>query len=308
MVKFSKNRVIAQLSVLMAAGLFIAQSCSAAPAPNQKKTVEALKLTMRTDFYGETQALISGIGLKFNSPRMGVNLIALPPDGRMYAFNSEERKIYKVDINKYNIPGISQAQYKINSTKGQFFLTGKTAKICGMNAIEFANYKTKELPAIRKQRIHALRSGHPELALLPSEIWVSTEMSLPRSFLSIVSKMSQINEKQLMQLCGPSKSKLIKAPIPLRILRVADDGKKFVAVDTLTATKTKATEDEFQLPTGYKSVNSELELFIGEGETLDFGLSNRGATPLPKGTTTPDSKKSIDDFAKELGIDSKKAK
>ncbi len=224
---------------------------------------------MRSDFYGDLNVLVSAVGARFASSRTGMQLIALPPDGRMFAFNDEAKKIYRVDMSRFSLPGVYRSQYETNKTKGQFFATGNKAKIGGLNALEFANYRKSDLPSLRDFRIKAMRSGHPEAVVIPSEIWATTDFTIPKTFLFIVSKISQISEKELFQLYGPAKGKLMKAPIPLRILRITDDGRKILAIDTYKTKKTTATSKDFDLPKGYKAVSNELQLFMGD-ESLDF--------------------------------------
>ena len=74
---------------------------------------------------------------------------------------------------------------------------------------------------------------------------------------------------------------MAKAPIPLRILRITDDGRKILAVDTFKAKKTSATNKDFVLPSGYKQVSNELQLFMGD-ESLDFDSLDPDAPPKGK--------------------------
>ncbi len=79
-----------------------------------------------------------------------MQLVALPPDGRMFAFNDEAKKIYRVDMSRFSLPGLYRNQYEANKTKGQFFATGNKAKIGGLNAFEFANYRKKDLASVER--------------------------------------------------------------------------------------------------------------------------------------------------------------
>ena len=231
--------------------------------------VDAIKLLMTSDFYGNVTAFISPFGVRFTSSRTGMQLVALPPDGRMFAFNDEAKKIYKVDMKRFKMFSTFRRHYEESKLDARFFPTGKRGKVGGVNAVEFANYRKKDLPLFKEMRIKAIRNGYPDLIVFPSEIWASTELMIPEAFISIVAKISQTSERELFQLCGPKKRKLKQAPLPLRISRVADDGRKMLTIDTQSVMKTKATAKDFVVPSGYKPVANEIQLFMGD-DSLDL--------------------------------------
>ena len=276
---FSKTITAFFLAVLLIAASRICANSGA--TADSTKPVEAIKMLMKSDYYGNLDAIVSPLGCRFNSSRTGMQLLALPPDGRMYAFNDEAKKMYKVDMNRFTLPGLYRIKYDVNSSKGRFFATGKKAKIGGINAVEFANYRKQDLSSLKEMRIKALRSGHPEAVVIPSEIWASTEFTIPKSFVFIVSKMSQISEKELMQLYKSATTKTGDAPLPLRILRVTDDGRKILAIDTVSVKKGKATAKDFVMPSGYKSVSNELQLFMDD-ESMDFESLDSNPKTAPK--------------------------
>ena len=244
-------------------------AAAAKETAGSSKSVKAVRLFMNSQFYGDVNVLVSDLGARFSSSRAGMQLIALPPDGRMFAFNDEAKKICKVDVNRFSAPGLYRSRYESNKSKALFFPTGNTAKIGGLNAIEFANYRKKDLLSLRELRVKMLRSGHPEEVVIPAEIWATTDFTIPKCFIFLVSKISQIREKELFQLLGPSKSKLQRAPLPLRILQITDDGRKILAIDTVKAKQTTATARDFVLPAGFTQVSNELQLF-GD-DSFDLG-------------------------------------
>lgn len=290
---------------MRATGALLVVTCvSVVPAASAAQSpVEAIKLNMTSQIYGDVKVLVSSIGVKFETKKMGVDLIALPPDGRMFAFTHEGKKIFPVDLNRFHFTGVARVQYQENSRKCKYFRTGRTKKIGGLNAVEFANYKKKDLPSFRELRISAIRSMHPEMIVLPTEIWATTDLALPKAFVSIVAKMTQISEKQLSELYSNSKSKTASTPIPVRIFRISEDGGRILTIDTVSASKTKASPKDFDLPKGYKLVNNELQLFMDDGDSLDLGLSDQKSGKKITKKSGSNLDHSMIDFAKELGLD-----
>lgn len=279
--------------------------CGAPVSSASQPPVEALELNMTSQFYGNVKALVSPIGVKFQTEKMGIDLVARPPDGRIFAFNNSVKTICRVDLNQFNFPGMAKMQNRgnIQNANGKYFRTGRTLKISGLHAIEFANYKKSELPKIKEQRIKAFRSGHPELIVYPMEIWATTDMALPKTFLSIVAKVAQTSEKQLAQLYSNQRLKATSTPIPLRMYRVSDSGRKLLTIDTVSARKTKAASQDFELPKGYKSVSNELQLLIGDADSLDIEPSNQPVVKPHIKNGAPDINSSMLDFAKKFGLD-----
>lgn len=233
------------------------------------KEVDAVKLLMSSDLYGNVTVLISSIGVRFTTSRTGMQLVALPPDGRMIAFNDEVKRMYKVDMKRLKMFSTFRRHYEESKVDARFIPTGKKGKVGGVNAIEFANFRKKDLPLFKEMRIKAVRMGYPDMIVFPSEIWASTELTIPEAFISIVAKISQTTEKDLFELCGPKKRKLKQAPLPLRISRIADDGRKMLTIDTQSVIKTKATAKDFIVPSGYQPVANEIQLLMGD-DSLDF--------------------------------------
>lgn len=262
---------------------------NASTANSGAKQVDAIKLLMTSDFYGNLTVLVSPIGVRFVSSRTGMQLVALPPDGRMFAFNDEAKKIYKVDEKRFKMFSTFRRHYEESKVDARFFPTGKKGKIGGVNAIEFANFRKKDLPLFKEMRIRALRMGYPDMIVFPSEIWASTELTIPEAFISIVAKISQTREKDLFELCGPKKRKLKQAPLPLRISRIADDGRKMLSIDTQSVIKTKATAKDFIVPSGYKPVANEIQLFMGD-DSLDLDELDKDINEPSKSGSAPSNR------------------
>lgn len=293
-------------SLIASASLF--QACEAAPVgakpggdPKSSKQVEGVRLQMRSDFYGDLDTLVSRAGMKFYSARTGVTVIALPPDGRMFAYSVDSKKIYKVDMRRFSLNS-KVANVTKGSSKGVYFATGKKTKIGGINAVQFANYKIKDLARLHAFRSRALEeAGHSQAAVVPCEIWAASDIVLPRTFMFIISKITQINEKELAELYGCTTAKMVKAPVPLRILRVREDGTKILALDTLSATKQKMSQNDFIVPTGLKTVSNEMALLMGDDDSFGFGSLPGQASTMPSSKASA-SKRTMSDLTKELGI------
>ncbi len=274
------------IAIFFTKATYAAAKSSGATASSAKQ-VDAVRLSMNGEFYGKLDVLVSPMGCRFTSFRTGMQLVALPPDGRMYAFNDEAKRICKVDMNRLLMPGVYRKQFDDTKSKAKFFPTGKRAKIAGVDAAEFANYRKETLAAFRRFRIKAVRSGYPQQAVLPSEIWAATDLTIPQAFVVIVSKITQISENELFQLYSSSKERMKRAPIPLRVFQVTDDGRKMLTIDTKAVVKTKASAKDFQLPTGYTTVANEFQLLMGD-DNMDFeALDSKNVKSHPTIKTPP---------------------
>jgi len=86
----------------------------------------------------------------------------------------------------------------------------------------------------------------------------------------------------LADLYSSTKLKPGSTPVPLRVFDITEDGRKILTIDTASVQKIRASAKEFALPQGYKQVSSEMQLFIDDGESLDFGLSSTPGEKLKK--------------------------
>ncbi len=248
------------------------------------KGTDGIRLHMVSDFYGDLDSIVSKAGMKFYSARSGVTVVALPPDGRMIAYNAESKKVYKVDMRRFSLHSKS-VNVSYGSSKGCYHATGAKSKIAGVDAVEFANFKPSDLSILRSMRARALSvDGRSTAMVVPGEIWVTNDVVLPRTFMFIISKITQIAEKELEQMYGCTTAKMVKAPVPLRIFRVRDDGRKVLALDTRSATRQKVTEKDFLIPPGLRPVANEMALLMDDDGSFGFGgpepddLGARGKT------------------------------
>ncbi len=303
LVQFFISTCAAALLFLVGDAALARPKSAAKPATkpeSESQTVEGIRLKMRSDFYGDLDTTVSKIGMKFYSPRTGVNVVALPPDGRMYAYNADAKKIYKVDMRRFGLSSRSPTVTR-GSAAGAYFATGKRAVVGGLNAVQFANFTAKDLPSLNSMRSRALlQGGSAEGVVVPCEIWAAADIVLPRTFMFILSKITQITEKELAQLYGKSTAKMVRAPVPLRVYRIREGGSKVLAVDTLASIKQKVSAKDFMPPAGLKSVPNEMALLMGEDDSFGFGgAGDQGKTASTQKTA---GQRTMSDLSRELGI------
>lgn len=236
------------------------------------KVTPAWSLSMHSDFYGDLAVLVSIIGMKFTSEKSGITIVALPPDGRVVAFNPETKKRFDTSADKYGKQHMDRAATSRQEPVWQLIGTDKLA---GLNVKKYRNFKDGELKGMLDARRQAvMRNLDPQFVAVPEEIWISTDIQLPVSFMNLLRHIIRLDTSQLARLTKNQKT--AGSPIPLRVYRFTGLTKKIPVLDTLTCKKTTATKPDFTPPPGMKQVTSEMALLFDDEDTENMDLFGGG--------------------------------
>jgi len=282
--------------------------CAPLAANASPMQINAIRLNMTSQMYGDVKFLVSSKCVKFEIAKLGLTLIALPPDAKISAFNTAKKTVFRADSQSFMFPGTQTIPHQKNSREGTYFRTGKTMNICGLKADEFANYKKEELPSILQQRVDAARSGRRQTVVSPCEIWATADVAVPNAFRTIISGITQIQEVHLSDISSRGNPKSVSTLVPLRIFRIFDDGSKTLLLDTKSALKTKATEKDLEVPKGYRTVAEQMLLFVDDDETMDMELEFQKIENEKGDKSRSNSDSLMSDFAEQLRSQNRKQK
>lgn len=262
------------LSVTLSAILVLASPFLGRAAQSK---ADGWSLKMRSNFYGDLSMIVSPIGMRFVSAKTGITVTALPPDGRIIAYNAETKKKFETTPDTFGKEGMKQ----VMRGEGQVWREVGKGTLAGLKVIKLRNFEEKDLPKwIEARKRAAMQNRDPEFAAVPEEMWISTDINLPGNFTKLMQMMTQLKPNQLAKIKSITKD---KTPILVRVYRYMSVGRKILLLDTMSASRTTVTKKDFFIPPGLKKVTSELALLFDEDDT-GMGMFGSG-DPLQPSTS-----------------------
>ncbi len=191
--------------------------------------------------------LITPTGMRTSDAKSGVSMFTKGPSWNVVLFNTQTKSIYQTSLQGW----IQSIEKRRGASGGRF--SGATWKR-GQTAVQVAGAKAYEFLTDRPPTggARAVKGPDGKLRNMPAisgaRLYVAQEIATPEEVSKLIS-----------QIYGVPDCKRI----PLKLI-VNEVGKAVptVAVDTVRIARVNVPDAMFQVPTGFKAVKTDMEVFI----------------------------------------------
>lgn len=183
------------------------------------------RLEQQSDYSGRQTMIVSPAGIRADS--LDYTTIVVPPAYRAMLYNHRTRQYFFTSARQLS------DKFRLKPESVYDVVPGSSQTIAGLKAKQYFGYKKA-----------AGRSGRPKI-----EFWVTDDLRVPDKAYQYWSDLSRIPRGY---------------GLPLRVIKYRADGSKLLLFDTSYCRRITVTPGTFQGPSGYKLVNSELQLILGE--------------------------------------------
>ncbi len=208
--------------------LILTVCCLIASGASRQSTAapaSAWMLEQQSDYSGRQTIIVSPDGMRADTP--DYTTVLIPPEYNATLYNHRTRK-YFVTTGKH----LSE-KYKLKSEAVYQIVRGGSQKIAGLKAQQFFGDKVSSEKTKRRKL----------------EFWVTQDLPVPAKAYRYWSAMSGIPNGY---------------GLPLRVIKLRSGGTKTTIIDTLSCRRTSITGSTFKIPVGYKMVDDEMSIILGE--------------------------------------------
>ncbi len=239
----------------MMIGFLIAVNCGAAEAK------QAWFLGQTSDYYGKMTLVVADGGCKLVSDRLGVTIVSAAPSWHVYILNGKKKQFLELTAEQWQkrVGRRSSAPLQLESFKA---IGG--GKLAGLQVVKYLAYNPRlKDRARRKEPGRSADVGGPG-GKYNMEIWVATGIKPP---------------VKLEQLTEGLTAAAYNLGFVVKIVNFPGTARSLTALETLTAEKKLAAQDEFETPKGYRRATDELSLMMDEeaGHEVDSLLFDDSA-------------------------------
>lgn len=190
------------------------------------------------DLSGPQMAYASQDGAKVEIEQLGVGYVVKAPDWKIVMYNKNSKVYFETTQEEFRKQkekqkGAVDDLGKSMGEKSAPFVKGEVDKIAGLTATQYTSKTGK--------------GDDPS----QTEIWFTEEITMPESAVKIVKR--------------PNGEGLPSKGVMLRMIVTTDDGTKSTILDTVSCSRDPIPASTFELPGGYKKVNSESAVVLGGG-------------------------------------------
>lgn len=241
------------IAILNAALLLAGTAALAKPAP---KTVSGWKLIQRSSYAGNQTIYCAGDQALLHSPN--ISILVKVKQNKVYMFHDENRTVMEISYPEWK----ELVKGWATETFGEVKRKGKVAQIAGLTAQQYFLSTTR--------RKHSSYHGEGEL-------WAAKGSGLP---------------PKLLKIMADSTSLPVDLGLPLRLRRIQyrrvldpQTGKRKKEKRTVMVFNTKEFSKfavplrKFKVPSGYRKVDTEVELFLGPEDMESTMPSFKNTSP-----------------------------
>lgn len=174
-------------------------------------------------------------------------MITRAPEWKVDIFSPETKKYCRYSMDQFKS---KYCQDKQRHKSSHYVLKGKKTKtIIGLKTCQYLIGRAR-------------RSGTIDWSDA-SELWVTKELTLPQKVSDVFAEMASLPKG---------------IGVPLRVLRMRNNGLIVTTINTLALRKTTVDEAIFKMPTGYERVDDELGVMMGEDAERSIAAEARYLT------------------------------
>jgi hypothetical protein len=183
------------------------------------------RLEQQSDYSGRQTMIVSPAGIRADS--LDYATIIVPPDYKAALYNHRTRLCYLSTAKKL------AEKYRLKPEAVYQVVRGGSQKIAGLQATQYFGDKRSAAKISRRKL----------------EFWVTQDLAVPQKAYAYWAALSGI----------PSGYGL-----PLRVIKYQKGGRRTLILDTVSCRQVQITPDTFKGVAGYRPVDDEMSLILGE--------------------------------------------